>query len=71
VDILHESPTWQANALLEAGKVYEQLNQPTDAADLYERLVERFPKEAAATEARNRLGAVKSTASSKEARPAS
>ena len=71
VDILHEAPTWQANALLEAGKVYEQLNQPTDAADLYQRLVERFPKEAAATEAKNRLGAVKSTASSKEARPAS
>lgn len=71
VDILHDVPTWQANALLEAGKVYEQLNQPTDAADLYERLVERFPKEAAATEAKNRIGAVKATASSKLARPAS
>lgn len=59
VDILHDSTVWQAAALLEGGKVYEQLNQPADAADLYKRLVERFPNEPAAIEAKTRLVALK------------
>ena len=59
VDILHDSSVWQAAALLEGGKVYEQLNQPADAADLYNRLVERFPNEPAAIEAKTRLVALK------------
>jgi TolA-binding protein len=66
VDILHESPAWQSAALLEAAKVYERLNQPADATDLYQRLVDRFPNEAAASEARTRLRSVKPTASRAE-----
>lgn len=66
VDILHEAPSWQAAALLEAAKVYERLNQQQDAADLYERLVERFPEQAAAGEARARLRVLKPTASRAE-----
>lgn len=67
VDILHDAPSWQAAALLEAAKVYERLNQQRDAADLYERLVDRFPKEAAAVEAQARLRSLKPTASRTDA----
>ena len=38
VDILYNAPRWQAAALMEAGKVYEQLDQWADAAETYERL---------------------------------
>ncbi len=55
VDILHDAPRWQAAALLEAGKVYERLDQWADAAETYERLLSRFPKEPSAAEARDRL----------------
>jgi TolA-binding protein len=57
VDILHESPRWQAAALLEAGKVYERLDQWADAAETYERLLKKFPSEPTAATARERLGA--------------
>jgi TolA-binding protein len=64
VDILYEAPSWQAAALLEAGKVYERLDQWGDAAETYERLLSRFPAEASAGEARRRLDAArKQTAS--------
>jgi TolA-binding protein len=43
VDILYDAPRWQAAALLEAGKVYERLDEWADAAETYGRLVERFP----------------------------
>ena len=43
VDILHDAPRWQAAALLEAGKVYERLDQWADAAETYERLLTKFP----------------------------
>ena len=48
VDILHDSPRWQAAALLEAGKVYERLDQWADAAETYERLLSKFPTEPSA-----------------------
>lgn len=60
VDILHNAPHWQAVALLEAGKVYERLDQWTDAAETYERLCTKFPMDAAAGEARKRCEAAKS-----------
>ena len=59
VDILHDAPRWQAAALLEAGKVYERLDQWADAAETYERLLSRFPREPSAAEARDRLGTVR------------
>jgi TolA-binding protein len=59
VDILYNSPRWQAVALLEAGKVYERLDQWANAAETYERLLSRFPDEPTAAEARlRRAGAI-------------
>jgi TolA-binding protein len=55
VDILYQAPRWQAAALLEAGKVYERLDQWPDAAETYQRLLSRFPGDPSATKARNRL----------------
>jgi TolA-binding protein len=59
VDILYDAPRWQAAALLEAGKVYEQLSQPADAAETYERLRAKFPDDPNAAEARSRLEEVR------------
>src|SRR5581483_8695855 len=55
VDILYDAPAWQAAALLEAGKVYEQLAQWADAAETYERLCAKFPSAPAASDAKSRL----------------
>ncbi len=62
VDILYEAPRWQAAALLEAGKVYERLDQWADAAETYGRLLARFPKEAPASQATRRQAAAGSRA---------
>jgi TolA-binding protein len=51
VDILYDAPVWQAAALFEAGKAYEQLDQWADAAEMYERLRVKFPKDPKAKEA--------------------
>ena len=65
VDILYKAPRWQAAALLEAGKVYERLDQWADAAETYERLVARFPKEAPASEGATRRVAASQRAGSR------
>jgi cellulose synthase operon protein C len=62
VDILYNAPRWQAAAILEAGKVYERLDQWADAAETYGRLLTRFPKEAPASEAGRRRAAASSRA---------
>jgi TolA-binding protein len=54
VDILYDAPRWQAAALLEAGKVYEGLDQWADAAETYGRLLARFPGDPSAAAARTR-----------------
>ena len=59
VDILYEAPAWQAAALLEAGKVYERLSQWSDAAETYERLRAKFPKDPKAAEAATLLAGVR------------
>jgi TolA-binding protein len=59
VDILDKAPTWQAAALLEAGKVYERLGSWSDAAETYERLLQRFPGEPATAGAAERLAAAR------------
>jgi TolA-binding protein len=64
VDILYNAPRWQAAALMEAGKVYERLDQWADAAETYGRLLTRFPKEAPAEEARRRQAAATRRAAS-------
>jgi TolA-binding protein len=59
VDILYDAPRWQAAALLETGKAYEQLSQWADAAESYERLRAKFPDDPAAMDAKARLDGVK------------
>ena len=55
VEILHEdAPRWRAAALLEMGKVYEQLSQWTAAAETYERLRAKYPDDPSAQEAGKR-----------------
>jgi TolA-binding protein len=66
VDILYDAPRWQATALLEAGKVYEQLFQWDDAAETYERLRAKFPDDPNAAEARSRLDAVRKRPANRE-----
>jgi TolA-binding protein len=63
VDLYYNAPKWQSTALLEAGKVYEQMTQPAKAAGVYEDLLKRFPDEPAAAEGGKRLGALKGDAS--------
>jgi TolA-binding protein len=55
VDLNHNAPKWQALGLLQAGKVYEQLAQWSDAALTYQKLLEKFPKDPNAAEATRRL----------------
>jgi TolA-binding protein len=59
VDYIYDAPTWQALALLEAGKVYEQLTQWAEAAETYERLRSKFPSDPNADKAQTRLDAVR------------
>lgn len=59
VDILYDAPPWQAAALLEAGKVYERLEQWADAAETYESLRAKFPKDPNAAAARSLLEGVR------------
>ncbi len=59
VDYLYDAPAWQANALLEAGKVHEQLGQWAEAAETYERLRSRFPTDPSAAKAKDRLDAAR------------
>jgi cellulose synthase operon protein C len=58
VNLLYDAPQWQAAALLEAGKVYERLAQWTDSAEMYKKLLDKFPTDPSAAEASRRLGAV-------------
>ena len=59
VHILYDAPTWQAAALLETGKAYEQLAQWADAAESYQRMQIDFPGDPSTTEAKSRLDALK------------
>ena len=59
VDILYDAPPWQAAALLETGKAYEQLAQWADAAETYERLRAKFPDDPVSKDAKTRLDEVK------------
>ncbi|WP_168222097.1 tetratricopeptide repeat protein [Aquisphaera giovannonii] len=61
VDALYDAPRWEAAALLEAGKVYERLQQWADAAETYDRLCKdaRFRDDPHASEAKARLEAAR------------
>lgn len=58
IEILYAFPTWQAAALLQAGKCQEMLGQSREARALYARLVKEYPETEFAAEARTRLKAV-------------
>ena len=58
VELLYPFPKWQAAALLESGKAYEALNQKSEATASYTKLIESFPNETVADEARKRLAAL-------------
>lgn len=55
VEYQYDAPTHQAAALLQAGKVAEEMNRWTDAADFYDKTIKKYPNEPAAKEASERL----------------
>jgi len=52
-------PPGSAAALFEAGKAYEQLDQWADAAEMYERLRDKFPSDPKAADAKPLLEGVR------------
>ncbi len=64
VEYFYNAPTWQATALLEAGKVFELRNQWRQAAEVYETLRTKHPNTSSATEAAKRLAVARSKAGS-------
>ncbi len=69
VDILHDAPSWQAAALLESGKAYEQLDQWSDAVETYERLRAKFPNDPASADAQGRLDAARAHLKGSDGKP--
>ncbi|CAN5600933.1 hypothetical protein BH23PLA1_BH23PLA1_13180 [soil metagenome] len=63
--LTYDAPRWQSLALLEAGKVYEELDQWADAADIYEKLRSDFPDEPATAEGNRRLTTARERASTR------
>jgi hypothetical protein len=59
VEILYAYPTWQAAALLEAGKCHEFLGEWNQAAQTYERLLKEYPTTVFVEEATRRRDAAK------------
>ena len=59
VEILYAYPTWQAGALLQAGKCHELLGDAKQAADLYERILKDYPNTTFAEQAAQRLAMLK------------
>ncbi len=55
LEILYAYPTWQAGALLQAGKCQQLLGERKDAADLYRRIVKDYPDTTFAEQAKQRL----------------
>ena len=58
VEILYDYPTWQAAALLQAGKCQETLGRWRQAAELYTRLLKQFPDTSFTEKATDRLQSV-------------
>jgi TolA-binding protein len=65
VEVLYAYPHWQAAALLQAGKCYEQLGQWKNAGDAYSRLLKMHAQTQFATEARERLREVQAQIASR------
>ena len=55
LEILYAFPTWQAGALLQAGKCRERLGEDKEAVALYQRILKTYPKTTFTEEAARRL----------------
>ena len=60
VEMLYAYPQWQAAALLQAAKCREQLGQTREAANLFRRVMEKYPQTTFVEEAGRRLRTMKS-----------
>ncbi|HWB13866.1 MAG TPA: tetratricopeptide repeat protein [Pirellulales bacterium] len=58
VEILYAYPTWQAAALFEAAKCHENLGEPKQAAELYDKLMKSYPDSPLVKDAAQRLNAL-------------
>lgn len=58
LEILYAYPTWQAGALLQAGKCYEQLGQAAEAQEMYSRIVQSYANTTFSDDAAKRLGSL-------------
>jgi len=63
VEILYAYPTWQAGALLQAGKCHEFLGEWKQATELYAKLLKTYPDATFAEEASKRLQEAQTRAS--------
>lgn len=66
VEILYAYPTWQAAALLQAGKCHERLGEWQPAVELYARLLKNFPETEFAQDASERLKTAQTRAQAKK-----
>src|SRR5262249_52437684 len=55
VDSAYAFPHWQAAALLQAARCYEQLGQQKDAGELYARVLQNYPQTEFVAEASRKL----------------
>jgi TolA-binding protein len=55
IDLLYDFPRWRAAALLEAAKCSQLRDQAEQAAELYTKLLDKYPESSLAAEAANRL----------------
>jgi len=55
LEILYAYPTWQAGALLQAGKCHELLGETKEAGELYQRILKTYPNTPFAEQAQGRL----------------
>jgi len=63
-EILYAYPRWQAGALLQAGKCHELLTEWRQAAELYVRLLQKYPETTFTEEATRRLRVAEQRAAS-------
>jgi TolA-binding protein len=59
LEILYAFPTWQAAALLQAGKCCESLGDWKQAVELYTRLLKEYPGTSFVNDAQDRLKAAR------------